>query len=54
MAGVFRKVYSFIRKDFWRKMIALFFALMIYAVVQDLQQDGRRPNWSVSARRNSG
>lgn len=41
MAGVFRKVYSFIRKDFWRKMIALFFALMIYAVVQDLQQDGR-------------
>lgn len=39
MAGVFRKVYSFIRKDFWRKMIALFFALMIYAVVQDLQQE---------------
>lgn len=41
MTGFSSKIYSFFRKDFWRKLIALFFALMIYAVVQDQQRDGR-------------
>ncbi len=41
MDGIIRKIYSSITRDIGRKLIALFFALIIYAVVNEQQQDER-------------